>query len=193
MKHFNPIDDLQRAFPKWVIDDYNNAKPHQEELVALKCSEHTPVICALSLMILIGITALFFSDVVAFITNDMKTNKTDIVGLFFSVVSFVFLYTLRDTLLQPSKMKARKAIEKAHNINIHSIGAQMVVEKIDIAPYIAMKNKQEHELTSEDWGNLCSMYNKDTILPRSVEKSYYCQVKHFEIKEKTYKTCGANM
>lgn len=189
MKHFNPIADLQRAFPKWVIDDYNNAKPHQHELIALTCNEHMPVFCGISFLFLLMISALGFSDVIAFFTIDIKTYKTYFIGVFFSVAAIVFLYTLRAIALQPSRLRARKAIEKAHNINIHSTGAQMVLARIDIAPYLAMKEKQEHALTSEDWGHLCLMYSKDIILPPSVEKCIYCQNKHFELKAHTCETC----
>jgi hypothetical protein len=65
--------ELSEALPSWVIDDYNNAKPHQEELIRLNCHEPNPNVSGGIFLTLIAFVIAFFTELTAFFTGDFTS------------------------------------------------------------------------------------------------------------------------
>lgn len=181
--------ELSGALPSWVIDDYNNAIPHQRELIRLNCHEPNLNVSSAILLTLIVFSVVFFTELVAFFTGEFTSFIEGLSGLFFCSISLLFIFDVWINLSYPSRLRKLEKFTDSHNINLDRRGVQMVIQRVDLTKYLALKDKNESELTIDDWKTLAYMYQQDYVVSSDWNKFSFCLKTAEKLKQEKLSRC----
>ena len=176
MKEFDPIDDINKKLPDYMLDDYYKGREFSKEAGDYDFYDSgSHLFFAISFFLQLSYSIMNWGEIKSAFLIEFS-----LYGLIFIALSlFVLGAILVEYLSYQSAMKFYSIVDK-NNLNLDNKGIQLGMSNLVLDKHLALKKKTVEELTAEDWKSLASMYLGDGLISRDNEKHIFCLTKAVE-------------